>query len=105
MSDTVRLRLQCIKRKAGLRCAETVNVGNSLWKALENLAISDVQRRPPGLRPARAGYPKGQHLLPAGEMPANHYNQSCEILFDQAAQWCHHLQMHFLQAFGGDTRV
>src|SRR5882762_7804356 len=35
MSDTVRLRCQRGKGKAARRCAETVNGGDSLWKALE----------------------------------------------------------------------
>ncbi len=59
------------------------------------------------VRPAecRNRLPEGSTPIARGQMPANNYNQSCEILFDQAAEWCHHLQMHFLQAFGGDSRI
>jgi hypothetical protein len=34
--DTVRSRSLAIKRKPERRCAETVNVRSSLWKATEN---------------------------------------------------------------------
>jgi hypothetical protein len=42
MSVTLRFHSRRIKRKAGLRCAEAVNVGDSLWKAQENPSFRGV---------------------------------------------------------------
>jgi len=113
MSDTVRLRLQSSKQeKSRVALCRNCECRRFIVKSAGKSGHLRGVARTPGRRPAdddplpkrrkpsgqlnaATVYPKGQHLLPAGRCRRTTTIKAVKYYSIQAAEWCHHLQMHF----------